>query len=159
MPQIMVSSYQKNITISPRQRRLMGISSGLLLASLIVALFLNMYYFHIISFQFDDIIFLDLFLLLYFVAPIPLSLYISRQTGKITEGWKAGGMIGCTGVLFSTLGTIIYIVIIINTNPDLWYSNQVMIFIFLNAIGGVLISQLGCVVGSVLGNISKRFIH
>ena len=99
---------QDHSTISERQKRLMGISSGLLLAAIEIAFILNETYFRIYYFQMDFIAWIGIIALLYFIAPIPLSLYISRQTGDTTEGWTGGRMTGCTGALLTTLSAGIY---------------------------------------------------
>jgi hypothetical protein len=149
-------------TISPRQKRLMSILSGLLLGSLEVASILNSLYFRINYLQFGAINWLGIFALLYFVAPIPLGLYVTRQTGNITEGWKAGGMTGCIGALFAIFSAIVYVliyaVIIRPGSWNNWGTYIIVIFIFLNAIGA-LISFLGSAIGSALGKISKHIIR
>lgn len=153
MPQIMVSSYQENITISPRQRRLMGISSGLLLAVIEFVLgFVGIWHFHIDDFLVDPLLWLGYIALLYFIAPIPLSLYISRQTGNMAEGRKAGSMIGWTGALLTILSTGVYVGVAFGFGGEV--TAFFVIFAFLNAFGA-LVGLIGAAIGSTLGNIIK----
>lgn len=149
---------QDNTMISERQKRVMGISSGLLLAAIEIAFLLNETYFRIYYFQMDFIVWIGIIALLYFVAPIPLSFYISRQTISATEGWKGGRVTGCTGALLTTLSAVIYYIwLVASASLGRWgflIFVLLIIFAFLHGIGA-LISLLGAVIGSRLGQMGK----
>lgn len=162
MPQKMIFLYQDNITLSPRQKSLMSILSGLLLALLEVALILKILFFHIYDIHIPASIMIGFAFLLYFIAPIPLSFYISRQTGHTMEGWKAGNITGCIGAALTTLALGAFILTTGGILPGLGYGSRgdvifliLVIFAILNAFG-TLLSLLGSAVGSGLGKIGKR---
>lgn len=152
-------------TLSLCQKWLMGISSGLLLAAIEFVLGFALFYFHIDYIQLGPLPFIGIVALLYFVAPIPLSFYISRQTDNVTEGWKVGRITGCSGAILIILIIVIYAgVLIYGMLPDTyrggWTESGLIyglfpIIVFLNAFG-MLFGLLGSAVGSGLGKIGKR---
>ncbi|MGH2510411.1 MAG: hypothetical protein ACRDHZ_23800 [Ktedonobacteraceae bacterium] len=139
--------------------RLMSISSGLLLGLLMVILYIKLIYYPSDYNQFNTIIYS--FALLYFVAPIPLSFYIARQTGNSTQGLQAGGMLGCIGMLFVILSTVVYTFIFPGS-----YSRSLSDFVFIIMMilillhtMGALLSWIGAVIGSALGKMSRRIVN
>ncbi len=165
MPQKMISLYQDNTTISSRQKRLMCLLSGLMLGALEFALMLDTFYFHIYYFHIPPSTLIEGAALLYFVAPIPLSFYISRQTGSINEGLKGGSITGFIGALLTVLAMGAYILVTGRMLPGLYPGPErgdvvffiLVVFAFLHAIGA-LFSILGAAIGSGFGKIGKRTV-
>lgn len=157
---------QDNTMISSRQKYLMSIVSGLLLAVLEVAIILNILYFHIDYFHLSPGTLVSSAALIYFLAPIPLSFYISRQTGSANEGCKTGSIAGFSGALLTVLTVGVYLFATGRTLPGLDQNPErgdtiffvLIIFVFLNALGA-LFSLLGASIGGVLGKISKRIMR
>ncbi|HJT55187.1 MAG TPA: hypothetical protein VJ761_01735 [Ktedonobacteraceae bacterium] len=140
-----------NEPLNTIQRNLIGILPGIILA---VALFL-------VPFSAGILTWIGVCTLLYFLAPIFPSFYVSYRMGGQEDGWVAGGTTGCAGALLTTLGVGIFIGIVLaggSLTPSTVFTwpgggmaiGYFMVVAFLNSLG-FLISLAGTAIGTRLG--------
>jgi hypothetical protein len=105
---------RSNGVISKYQQRLLSILLGLALAvGQCAFLYLSFPYFQFNPSTLSDPTLIYLWILLDFVAAIPPSFYIARETGGRYEGLVAGRVTGCTAALLTTIVQVVYYTLIL----------------------------------------------
>lgn len=141
----------ERVLLAPFQQRLIGFFSSFLLALAQIVL-IHIAFLHAHSF-FDVLAQVTVgLLLLYFVVPIPLSAYLSYQTGKLGTGRHEGGKVGCMGAVLALFFMLAYIYIytLLFASFGFWAVPIYLIGVLLTFIS-VFVAQLGALVGSMVG--------